>query len=52
LHVWAWEHNPKGAFADWNTRVASTSGSAEPRQSDARRSSFTGAGGADGSCNV
>ena len=22
LHVWAWEHNPKGSFADWNTRVS------------------------------
>lgn len=21
LHVWAWEQNPKGSFADWNTRV-------------------------------
>jgi hypothetical protein len=21
LHVWAWEHNPKRAFADWNTKV-------------------------------
>lgn len=21
LHVWAWEHNPKGSFADWNTSV-------------------------------
>ncbi len=21
LHVWAFEDNPKGAFADWNTRV-------------------------------
>lgn len=21
LHVWAWEHNPKGVFADWNTKV-------------------------------
>ncbi|GAC1469408.1 MAG: hypothetical protein PVSMB1_17900 [Gemmatimonadaceae bacterium] len=21
IHVWAWEHNPKGSFADWNTRV-------------------------------
>jgi hypothetical protein len=21
LHVWAWEHNPKGSFADWNTNV-------------------------------
>jgi hypothetical protein len=21
LHVWAWEHNPNGSFADWNTRV-------------------------------
>jgi hypothetical protein len=22
MHVWAWEDNPKGAFADWNTRVS------------------------------
>jgi hypothetical protein len=21
LHVWAWENNPKGSFADWNTAV-------------------------------
>jgi hypothetical protein len=21
LHVWAWEGNPQGSFADWNTRV-------------------------------
>ena len=21
LHVWAWEHNPNGNFADWNTLV-------------------------------
>jgi hypothetical protein len=21
LHVWAWEHNPRGSFADWNTQV-------------------------------
>jgi hypothetical protein len=21
LHVWAWRHNPHGAFVDWNTRV-------------------------------
>lgn len=21
LHVWAWENNPKGSFADWNTHV-------------------------------
>lgn len=21
LHVWAWADNPKGSFADWNTRV-------------------------------
>jgi hypothetical protein len=21
MHVWAWEDNPKGAFADWNIRV-------------------------------
>lgn len=21
LHVWAWEHNPSGAFADWNDKV-------------------------------
>ena len=22
LHVWAWENNPKGSFADWNTQVS------------------------------
>jgi len=22
LHVWAWEHNPNGSFADWNSRVS------------------------------
>jgi hypothetical protein len=22
LHVWAWQDNPNGAFADWNTRVS------------------------------
>jgi hypothetical protein len=21
LHVWAWEHNPMGSYADWNTQV-------------------------------
>lgn len=21
LHVWLWEHNPAGAFADWNPRI-------------------------------
>jgi hypothetical protein len=21
IHVWAWENNPKGSFADWNTHV-------------------------------
>ena len=21
LHVWAWEHNPRGTLADWNTHV-------------------------------
>jgi hypothetical protein len=21
LHVWAWKHNPNGAFADWNPNV-------------------------------
>lgn len=21
LHVWAWEHNPQGAFVDWNDHV-------------------------------
>jgi hypothetical protein len=21
IHVWAWEQNPKGSYADWNTRV-------------------------------
>jgi hypothetical protein len=22
LHVWAWQNNPKGSFADWNTAVS------------------------------
>lgn len=22
LHVWAWEHNPSGSFADWNAAVS------------------------------
>jgi hypothetical protein len=22
IHVWAWEDNPNGTFADWNTRVS------------------------------
>jgi hypothetical protein len=22
MHVWAWENNPQGSFADWNTRVS------------------------------
>jgi hypothetical protein len=22
LHVWAWEENPRGTFADWNTHVS------------------------------
>ena len=22
MHVWAWEQNPVGSFADWNTRVS------------------------------
>jgi hypothetical protein len=22
LHVWAWERNPQGSFADWNTQVS------------------------------
>jgi hypothetical protein len=24
MHVWAWEHNPVGSFADWNTHVSCT----------------------------
>jgi hypothetical protein len=24
MHVWAWEHNPEGSFADWNTHVTCT----------------------------
>jgi hypothetical protein len=24
IHVWAWESNPKGSYADWNTRVTCT----------------------------
>jgi hypothetical protein len=22
LHVWAWQHNPRGTFADWNPKVS------------------------------
>lgn len=22
IHVWAWEQNPQGSYADWNTRVS------------------------------
>jgi hypothetical protein len=22
IHVWAWEHNPQGSYADWNTHVS------------------------------
>jgi hypothetical protein len=22
IHVWAWEHNPRGSYADWNTAVS------------------------------
>lgn len=22
IHVWAWEHNPVGSIADWNTQVS------------------------------
>ena len=24
LHIWAWQDNPKGSFADWNTNVTCT----------------------------
>jgi hypothetical protein len=24
IHVWAWEHNPVGSFADWNSHVTCT----------------------------
>jgi hypothetical protein len=24
VHIWAWEDNPKGSFADWNTHVTCT----------------------------
>jgi hypothetical protein len=24
IHVWAWESNPKGSYADWNTHVTCT----------------------------
>ncbi len=29
LHVWAWEHNPNGSFADWNTHVSCDNQSAQ-----------------------
>jgi hypothetical protein len=34
LHVWAWQDNPKGSFADWNTQVTCNrqpGGSLRPR---------------------
>jgi hypothetical protein len=35
LHVWAWDRNPRGMFADWNPRVSCDNYSAEafPSQS-------------------
>jgi hypothetical protein len=30
LHVWAWEHNPVGNLADWNTHVTCTHQQADP----------------------
>jgi hypothetical protein len=32
LHVWAWENNPNGSFADWNTRVSCDNQPAPPPQ--------------------
>jgi hypothetical protein len=29
LHVWAWEQNPVGSFADWNTQVSCDSQAAD-----------------------
>jgi hypothetical protein len=29
MHVWAWEANPKGSFADWNTHVTCAMQAAE-----------------------
>ena len=26
LHVWAWENNPKGLFADWNPAIKCSTG--------------------------
>jgi hypothetical protein len=31
LHVWAWESNPNGSFADWNTSVSCDSQAAPTR---------------------
>jgi len=30
LHVWAWQDNPKGSFADWNTNVSCDAQRAPP----------------------
>jgi hypothetical protein len=32
LHVWAWENNPNGSFADWNTQVSCDNQSPTPAQ--------------------
>jgi len=30
MHVWAWQDNPKGSFADWNTQVSCQKQAAQP----------------------
>ena len=32
LHVWAWERNPQGSFADWNTNVTCDAQPTPPAQ--------------------
>jgi hypothetical protein len=31
IHVWAWEQNPQGSYADWNTRVSCAQQPIPPR---------------------
>ena len=36
LHVWAWQDNPKGTFADWNTRVTCEAQAVSPSTAASR----------------
>jgi hypothetical protein len=37
LHAWAWKHNPRGLFDDWNPRVSCGAATARQSKADGRR---------------